>query len=94
MRGKTKDIEKQVRRRRGDFFSYSVAVSGSATVVGAPWADSTGRRNTSIWRCAGGTSKRVDTDGKTADAVAGPTAVFAARAPGAVLGGGGRRGIE
>ena len=36
MRGKMKDIEKEDRRRRGDFFGYPVAVSGSTTVAGAP----------------------------------------------------------
>src|SRR5262249_20129979 len=57
--------------------------------------NSIGRRNTSIWRCAYGTAKRVGggRDGTSTDALAGTAAGLAARAQAAFLGGG-RAGAE
>jgi hypothetical protein len=52
-------------------------------------ADSTGRRNTSIWRWVDGTTTGLGNggDGAAGDAVSGAAAGGAAGAPAAVLGG-------
>jgi hypothetical protein len=62
---------------------------GQAYVTEVHRADSTGRRNTSIWRCMDGTAKRMGSScgGKAADAVTGSPAGGRARTPAAVLGG-------
>jgi len=77
-RARVKELEDEVARLRmeNEFLKKAAA-------------DSTGRRNTSIWRCAHGTAKRVGSGrgGKATDAVAGPPAGGQAGGPAAVLGG-------